>query len=242
MGLESFLSSLIFKTVLFGIQGKVQEWFRVTARVRESVILSLDNRSFLWCDLLFFVHLFFCGKPHEGHQHQKPFCISLLCEGWLKRKHSNTNFSVALFTVVQYFWSFLSLLLISFSSWHVWRSRNTSKARHPGIQAAIHCYVHPYYYSQKWAAGTWPHLFWCPLLWLFIFSVSASVKAALRSATPIPALHILAWAPVEGWVSLYEARYRQGAAWLVRAHLGPGFLPLHSHAERKTLSTGHLRN
>lgn len=116
MGLESFLSSLIFKTVLFGIQGKVQEWFRVTARVRESVILSLDNRSFLWCDLLFFVHLFFCGKPHEGHQHQKPFCISLLCEGWLKRKHSNTNFSVALFTVVQYFWSFLSLLLISFSS------------------------------------------------------------------------------------------------------------------------------
>lgn len=137
MGLESFLSSLIFKTVLFGIQGKVQEWFRVTARVRVSVILSLDNRLFLWFDLLVFVRLFFCGKPHEGHQHQKPFYISLLCEGWLKRKHSNTNLSVALFTVVQYFWSFLSLLLISFSSWHVWRSRNTSKARHPGSHSLL---------------------------------------------------------------------------------------------------------
>lgn len=237
MGLESFLSSLIFKTVLFGIQGKVQEWFRVTARVRESVILSLDNRSFLWCDLLFFVHLFFCGKPHEGHQHQKPFCISLLCEGWLKRKHSNTNFSVALFTVVQYFWSFLSLLLISFSSWHVWRSRNTSKARHPGSHSLL---CPPILLQPEVGSRDMASPFLVPSI--FIFSVSASVKAALRSATPIPALHILAWAPVEGWVSLYEARYRQGAAWLVRAHLGPGFLPLHSHAERKTLSTGHLRN
>lgn len=237
MGLESFLSSLIFKTVLFGIQGKVQEWFRVTARVRESVILSLDNRSFLWCDLLFFVHLFFCGKPHEGHQHQKPFCISLLCEGWLKRKHSNTNFSVALFTVVQYFWSFLSLLLISFSSWHVWRSRNTSKARHPGSHSLL---CPPILLQPEVGSRDMASPFLVPSI--FIFSVSASVKAALRSGTPIPALHILAWAPVEGWVSLYEARYRQGAAWLVRAHLGPGFLPLHSHAERKTLSTGHLRN
>lgn len=36
---------------------------------------------------------------------------------------------------------------------------------------------------------------WCSLLWLFIYSASVSVKPALRSASPIPALHILAWSP-----------------------------------------------
>lgn len=64
-------------------------------------------------------------------------------------------------------------------------------ASQPATQAAVHFHLH--YYSQEWAAAVWPRLPWCPLLWLFIYSASASVKAALRSASPIPALHIIAW-------------------------------------------------
>lgn len=62
-------------------------------------------------------------------------------------------------------------------------------------RAAIHFCVHPYYYSQEWVAGTRPLLPWCPLLWLFIYSASANLKAAIRSASPIPALHIPVWSP-----------------------------------------------
>lgn len=104
--------------------------------------------------------------------------------------------------------NFLPSFLTSCLSGRVRWSKTTSKWPVPATQADIHFCIHPYYYSQEWAAGMWPLLPWCPLLWLFIYSASASVKAALCFARPIPALHILAWStsdrmsgPVWGLVS-----------------------------------------
>lgn len=63
-----------------------------------------------------------------------------------------------------------------------------------------------------------------------LYWASASVKAALCSARPIPALHILAWSTSNRKSgSVWGLAQEGGAAWLVNNRLGPASHPAQLH-------------